>query len=145
MFRDLPYHLDRRRAHPEGPPADLTAWSHVMAATVHVDDGARAGFYVKYARLIANICLEARRDPAFRDLAMMLRGPEGGGTYNSRADAWPTGYALTRLAATRVALWIKGRALAASVVGVSPAASELEAAAALLVARCGDERPLRSA
>ncbi|WCL61162.1 hypothetical protein PND17_09440 [Streptococcus thermophilus] len=57
------------------------------------------------------ICLMARRDPAFGNLAMLLRGPEGGGTYARRHAVWPPMFDMTRLAAMRFAIWIKGAAL----------------------------------
>ncbi|OYW90982.1 MAG: TetR family transcriptional regulator, partial [Caulobacterales bacterium 32-67-6] len=93
------------------------------------------GFYTRYARLIASICLEARRDPPLQDLAMVLRGPEGGGTFYNSAGVWPARFDLTRLAATRFALWIKGRALVASATGVPLSSHALKTAATQLVAQ----------
>lgn len=106
-----------------------------MARTLTIDPAEERGFYVKYARLIAQVCLEARRDPSFQELAMILRGPEGGGTYVNRAELWPPRFDLTRRAATRFALWIKGEALMAAVTGQAPDAARLRAAAATLVAQ----------
>ncbi|MBA4012151.1 MAG: TetR family transcriptional regulator [Phenylobacterium sp.] len=114
VFREIPAYLDWRRPLDHRRPADLTAWSELMAATLEpAPPGApaAAGFYVKYARLIAQICLLARRDPAFQDLAALLRGPEGGGTYARREAIWPPQFALTRMSAAHFAIWIKGRAL----------------------------------
>ena len=114
VFREIPAYLDWRRPLDRSRPADLSAWSELMAATLkHAPAGepVAAGFYVKYARLIAQICLLARRDPAFQDLAALLRGPEGGGTYARREAIWPPQFALTRLSAAHFAIWIKGQAL----------------------------------
>lgn len=114
VFREIPAYLDWRRPLDRSRPADLAAWSELMAATLEPAPAgapADAGFYVKYARLIAQICLLARRDPAFQDLAALLRGPEGGGTYARREAIWPPQFALTRMSAAHFAIWIKGRAL----------------------------------
>ena len=65
---------------------------------------------------------------------MILRGPEGGGTYVNRAELWPEQFDLTRRAATRFALWIKGAALMGGATGDAPDAARLQRAAAILVA-----------
>lgn len=134
VFRDMPGHLAGHT--PDGDPtvADLDSWSAIMAPTVAVEREAE-GFYVKYARLIASICIEARRDPSLRDLAMLLRGPEGGGTYYKRTGVWPADFDLNRLAATRFALWIKAEALLACARGRALDEDALKIAAHLLVAR----------
>lgn len=133
VFREIPGYLDYR--HPAGgEPPDLQRWSDLMARTLEINAAEGHGFYVKYARLIAQVCLEARRDPSFQELAMILRGPEGGGTYVNRAELWPSQFDLTRRAATRFALWIKGAALMAAATGDAPNAARLQAAAAILVA-----------
>lgn len=134
VFREMPGYLDYRHASDDGPP-DLAAWSEriaqtLLVANVHETDG----FYVKYARLIAQVCLEARRDPSFRPLAMILRGPEGGGTYVNRAARWPAELELSRLAATRFALWIKGAALVGAASGEPLSAASVRHAAITLVA-----------
>lgn len=135
VFREIPRYPRPRSLSPHGAPEDLKSWAELMAPTLAAPIEANAGFYIRYARLIATVCLEARRDAQFQDLAMLLRGPEGGGTYNHREGVWPASYDLTRLAATRFALWIKGRALAAGAAGAVPATAELEHAAQILVAR----------
>ncbi|AQR61490.1 TetR family transcriptional regulator [Brevundimonas sp. LM2] len=134
VFRDMPRYLAGQR--PQGDPdkVDLDSWARVMAPTVSILP-AEEGFYVKYARLIASVCIQARRDPSFQDLAMLLRGPEGGGTYYNSAGVWPSDMALTRLAATRFALWIKGAALTSSAVGSALTTMDLKAAAMSLVDR----------
>ncbi|NBB65524.1 TetR family transcriptional regulator [Pseudomonas sp. ODNR1LW] len=134
VFRDMPRYLAGQR--PEGDPAraDLDSWTRLMAPTVAIPPEVE-GFYVRYARLIASICVEARRDPSLQDLAMLLRGPEGGGTYYNAAGVWPREFDLTRLAATRFALWIKGRSLMASATGVPISTPDLVAGAIQLVAR----------
>ena len=66
---------------------------------------------------------------------MVLRGPEGGGTFYNSAGVWPTGFDLTRLAATRFALWIKGQALVASATGIPLSGATLKTAATQLVAQ----------
>ncbi len=112
VFRAIPPYLDWRRPLDPQRPADLDDWARLMATTLQpASPDGQAGFYVKYARLIAQICLLARRDPAFQDLAALLRGPEGGGTYARREAIWPPQYVLTRLSAAHFAIWIKGRAL----------------------------------
>lgn len=132
VFRDMPQQLDYRRpAAPTSPT--LEGWSTLMATTARAGV-APEGFYVRYARLIAHICLEARRDPQLQALAMILRGPEGGGTYGGRAEIWPPQFALSRRAATRFALWIKGRALIASALGEAPTPAQMVEAARRLVA-----------
>jgi len=136
VFREMPGYLDYRHPVRGGPP-DLDRWRELMARTLEINGSAGHGFYVKYALLIAQVCLEARRDPSFQELAMILRGPEGGGTYVNRAELWPAQFDLTRRAATRFALWIKGAALMAVATGEAPDAARLQAAAATLVA----ERP----
>ena len=97
------------------PSCDAASWrtDRLLDSPFPAPAGAPAdaGFYVKYARLIAQICLLARRDPAFQDLAALLRGPEGGGTYARREAIWPPQFALTRMSAAHFAIWIKGRAL----------------------------------
>lgn len=133
VFREMPGYLDYR--HPvRGSPPNLQRWGELMARTLTVNGTKGHGFYVKYARLIAQVCLEARRDPAFQELAMILRGPEGGGTYVNRAELWPEQFDLTRRAATRFALWIKGAALMGGATGDAPDAARLQRAAAILVA-----------
>ncbi|MGH6999812.1 MAG: TetR/AcrR family transcriptional regulator, partial [Phenylobacterium sp.] len=108
----IPPYLDWRRPLDLQRPADLDDWARLMATTLQPGSpSGQAGFYVKYARLIAQICLLARRDPAFQDLAALLRGPEGGGTYARREAIWPPQFVLTRMAAAHFAIWIKGRAL----------------------------------
>jgi len=64
---------------------------------------------------------------------MILRGPEGGGNYINRDELWPPQFDLTRRAATRFALWIKGAAIMAAATGDAPDAARLRAAAATLV------------
>ena len=132
VFRDMPRYLAGQR--PEGDPAgaDLESWARIMSPTVSI--GPEEGFYVRYARLIASVCVEARRDPSLRDLAMLLRGPEGGGTYYNSAGVWPAGFDLTRLAATRFALWIKGAALVSAATGDALFPEALKSAASRLVA-----------
>lgn len=136
VFRDMPGHLAGHT--PEGDPAvaDLERWAAIMAPTVAIAREAE-GFYVRYARLIASICIEARRDPSLRDLAMLLRGPEGGGTYYKRTGVWPAEFDLNRLAATRFALWIKAEALLACARGRVLDQEALKTGACLLVARIG--------
>lgn len=133
VFREIPGYLDYRHPVRGGPP-DLKRWGELMARTLEVNGVEGHGFYVKYARLIAQVCLEARRDPSLQELAMILRGPEGGGTYVNRAELWPAQFELTRRAATRFALWIKGAALMAAATGAAPDTARLQAAAATLVA-----------
>lgn len=132
VFRDIPGYLDFRHPTRKGPP-DLRGWGELMARTLRVGGGERDGFYVIYARLIAQVCLQARRDPAYQDLAMILRGPEGGGTHINRAELWPAQFDLTRLAATRFALWIKGSALVGAATGRSAASTQLQDVAEILV------------
>lgn len=134
VFRDMPRYLAGQR--PEGDPngATLDRWAQMMAPTVAIHPEPE-GFYVRYSRLIASVCVEARRDPSLRDLAMLLRGPEGGGTFYNSAGVWPPGFDLTRLAATRFALWIKGHALMSSASGTALTPEDLKAGAVLLVAR----------
>lgn len=129
VFREMPPYLDHRRLGRAGPPADVAGWAELIAPTL----APAGGFYVKYARLIAQICLKARLEPAFQDLAMILRGPEGGGTYTNRADVWPETFDLTRLAASRFAIWIKGQALIVSVTQQPYDARQLQGAARALV------------
>jgi AcrR family transcriptional regulator len=133
VFRDMPRQLDYRRPVASASPT-LDGWSALMADTARASALPGQGFYVRYARLIAHICLEARRDPQLQALAMILRGPEGGGTYVGRAEVWPPQFALSRRAATRFALWIKGRALIASTLGDAPTPTQMVEAAHRLVA-----------
>jgi hypothetical protein len=65
---------------------------------------------------------------------MILRGPEGGGTYVNRAERWPAQFDLTRRAATRFALWIKGAAIISAATGNALSAAGLQQAAIVLVA-----------
>lgn len=134
VFRDMPRYLAGQR--PEGAPdeADLDSFAGVMAPTVSIAPEAE-GFYIRYARLIASVCVEARRNASLQDLAMLLRGPEGGGTFYNSTGVWPRDFDLTRLAATRFALWIKGQALISSATGAALTVADLKAAAVLLVAR----------
>ena len=134
VFRDMPRYLAGQRPEGGGNGPDLDSWARMMAPTVTVGPDVE-GFYVRYARLIASVCVEARRDPSLRDLAMLLRGPEGGGTFYNRVGVWPPEFDLTRLAATRFALWIKGQALVVSATGQTLEANDLKAGAILLVAR----------
>ncbi|WP_395945686.1 TetR/AcrR family transcriptional regulator [Brevundimonas sp.] len=134
VFRDMPRYLAGQR--PAGDPAaaDLDSWARIMAPTVSTQPEAE-GFYVRYVRLIASACMEARRDPSLRDLVMLLRGPEGGGTYYNSAGVWPADFDLSRLAATRFALWIKAAALTACATGTMLSPMDLQTAARQLVAR----------
>lgn len=114
VFREIPDYLDARGPRDRQRPADLDGLVSLLAPTLRpgaAEDPGRAGFYVKYARLIAQICLIARRDPAFENMAMLLRGPEGGGTFARREGVWPSAFDMTRLSAMRFAIWIKGAAL----------------------------------
>lgn len=132
VFREMPEFLDHRQPAAGGAP-DVQEWGERMARTLALDGPPGTGFYVKYAKLIAQVCLRARRDPAFAELAMILRGPEGGGTYINHAELWPAQFDLTRRAATRFALWIKGVAILAAATGDAPSAARIMDAAALLV------------
>lgn len=134
VFRDMPRYLAGQK--PDDDPAcvDLDRWASRMIPLASIQPDAE-GFYVRYARLIASICVEARRDASLRDLAMLLRGPEGGGTYYNQAGIWPAEFDLTRLAATRFALWYKGTALVALTTGDPVSATDLQTAAGQLVAR----------
>jgi AcrR family transcriptional regulator len=134
VFRDMPRYLAGQRPDGDAATADLDSWTRLMAPTVSIPPEVE-GFYVRYARLIASICIEARRDPSLRDLAMLLRGPEGGGTYYNSAGVWPAEFGLTRLAATRFALWIKGRALTSAATGIPVSTADLIKGANQLVAR----------
>ena len=134
VFRDMPRYLAGHRPQDGGPAPDLDSWSRMMLPTVTAGPEGE-GFYIRYTRLIASVCVEARRDPSLQDLAMLLRGPEGGGTYYNSGGVWPVEFDLTRLAATRFALWIKGRALMSPAGGKAIDTDELKAAATLLVAR----------
>lgn len=123
VFREIPAYLDARRPLDHHRPADLNAWAKLMSATLSLGPpGTETGFYVKYARLIAQICLLARRDAAFQDLAALLRGPEGGGTYARREANWPPQFALTRQSAAHFAIWIKGRSLLNAAIAPAEAA-----------------------
>lgn len=139
VFRQIPAYLDWRSPLEQARPQDLDAWARLMAPTLALapPSGAsgEAGFYVKYARLIAQICLLARRDPAFQDLALLLRGPEGGGTYARRQAVWPPQFEPSRQSAAHFAIWIKGRALmdaALEPAGARPQERLREAALALV-------------
>ena len=140
VFRQIPAYLDWRSPLEQARPQDLDAWSRLMAPTLALAPAGapgEAGFYVKYARLIAQICLLARRDPAFQDLALLLRGPEGGGTYARREAVWPPQFELSRQSAAHFAIWIKGRALMNAALeppGAEPQAQLREAALALAAA-----------
>lgn len=134
VFRELPQYLAGRRTDGDPSAPTIESWQRIMAPTLSI--GPRGeGFYIKYARLIASICLEARQDPALQDLVMVLRGPEGGGTFYNSAGVWPRTFDLTRLAATRFALWIKGRGLIAAATGVPISGDDLKEAAGRLVGR----------
>ena len=113
VFREIPDYLDTRNPRDRERPTDLQGLAALLAPTLRPssEDPGGAGFYVKYARLIAQICLIARRDAAFENMAMLLRGPEGGGTYARREAVWPPAFDMTRLSAMRFAIWIKGSAL----------------------------------
>lgn len=114
VFREIPDYLDTRSPRGRERPIDLEGLAALLAPTLRpasAEDPGRAGFYVKYARLIAQICLIGRRDAAFENMAMLLRGPEGGGTFARREAVWPSTFDMTRLSAMRFAIWIKGAAL----------------------------------
>ncbi|MFN3837376.1 MAG: TetR/AcrR family transcriptional regulator [Brevundimonas sp.] len=132
VFRDMPRYLAGHR--PQGDPTavDLDSWARIMTPTVSIQRDAE-GFYVRYVRLIASVCMEARRDPSLSDLAMLMRGPEGGGTYYNSAGVWPVDFDLSRLAATRFALWIKAAALLACATGTPLSSTDLQTAARQLV------------
>lgn len=133
VFRDMPRYLAGHRSEGDPSAADLDSWARIMAPTVSIRQDAE-GFYVRYVRLIASVCMEARRDPSLQDLAMLLRGPEGGGTFYNSAGVWPAEFDLNRLAATRFALWIKAAALMACATGVPLSPADLQAGACKLVA-----------
>ena len=134
VFRDMPRYLAGQRPDGVTDDADLESFGALMAPTISRGPEAE-GFYIRYSRLIASVCVEARRDASLQDLAMLLRGPEGGGTYYNSTGVWPRDLDLTRLAATRFALWIKGQALLSSATGAALTVADLKAAAILLVAR----------
>lgn len=134
VFRDMPRYLAGQRPADDPSATDLDSWARIMAPTVSIRPETE-GFYVRYVRLIASVCMEARRDPSLRDLAMLLRGPEGGGTYYNSAGVWPADFDLNRLAATRFALWIKAAALMACATGTPVTSNDLKTAALRLVAR----------
>lgn len=134
VFRDMPRYLAGQGPKEATAAVDLDRWTRTMAPTVSIQPDAE-GFYVRYVRLIASVCMEARRDKSLQDLTMLLRGPEGGGTYYNSAGVWPPEFDLNRLAATRFALWIKGAALTACATGIPLSTADLQTAAVQLVAR----------
>lgn len=134
VFRDMPRYLAGRNRAVQPGVATTESWLGIMAPTLSITPAAE-GFYVRYARLIASICVQARLDPGLQDLAMLLRGPEGGGTFYNQEGVWPSSFDLTRLAATRFALWIKGRSLVAAATAAPVSGDELTTTADLLIAR----------
>jgi len=143
VFREIPDYLDTRRAGGRSRPVDLDGLAALLAPTLRLgspEDPGHAGFYVKYARLIAQICLIGRRDAAFENIAMLLRGPEGGGTYARREAVWPPAFDMTRLSAMRFAIWIKGAALLSAALPDAEGPqmeARLSAAALALVPKAG--------
>lgn len=133
VFRDMPRYLAGQTPDDDPARVDLDRWTSRMLPLASIGPDSE-GFYVRYARLIASICVEARRDASLSDLAMLLRGPEGGGTYYNQTGVWPAEFDLTRLAATRFALWIKGAALTALTTGIPIGAADLQTAAVRLIA-----------
>lgn len=65
VFRDMPVYLAGGHREVDPAKATMEGWLAVMAPTVAITPGAQ-GYYVRYARLIANICLQAHLDPGRR-------------------------------------------------------------------------------
>ncbi|MCT8001983.1 TetR family transcriptional regulator [Sphingomonas sanguinis] len=69
------------------------------------------GFYISYARIVAQTCLMARQRRGLVRLVRQARFFEGAGIFHASHDSWPADLRLTRTAAAAFAIWIKGIAL----------------------------------
>ena len=111
LMRGLPTGLD------PSLPSDRVAshegeWAVRLARTTCArEEGQSAGYYVRYARVLGQACLLAKRDETLRSLAMHLRIIEGSGIHHLSCTEWPEEMRLDRDGATVFAIWIKGLAM----------------------------------
>lgn len=110
MMHELPAYLDRAR--PAGV-LDRADWLHGLETAMdpHTTDGAQ-GFYVRYARILGQVCLLARQRPELVPLVRQLRAIEGMGIHRASIDVWPPRYRFDPATASAFSIWVKSCALA---------------------------------
>jgi AcrR family transcriptional regulator len=74
-------------------------------------DAPYRGFYIGYARILAQTCLLARQRPALAGFVRQARFLEGTGIYHASNGSWPAHWALSRPRSSAFAIWVKGKAL----------------------------------
>lgn len=110
MMHELPGYLDHAHAADAQARAD---WLTGLETAVDPDatTGAK-GFYLRYARILGQVCLLARRRPELVPLVRQLRAIEGMGIHSASMNVWPRRYRLDPAAASAFSIWIKAHALA---------------------------------
>lgn len=109
MTHELPSYLDIASS------ADRDAregWLSGLETAVDpaATDGAK-GFYLRYARILGQVCLLARQRQELVPLVRQLRAIEGMGIHSASLKVWPYQFRLDPAAASAFSIWIKAHAL----------------------------------
>ncbi|QJU58875.1 TetR/AcrR family transcriptional regulator [Sphingomonas sp. AP4-R1] len=112
LFAGLPDFLhDAGEDRPAARLPTMEDWVGSLERSVQPGDGdAPKGFYVNYSRIVGQLCLRARQDPALVPMVRYLRAIEGSGIHHASGATWPESLAMDRARATGFAIWIKGYA-----------------------------------
>lgn len=109
MMHELPAYLDQTE-----PKEDQgrTNWlAGLQAAVMPGLTSTSNGFYVRYARILGQVCLLARQRAELVPLVRQLRAIEGMGIHRASLNAWPRNFRLDPAAASAFSIWIKSHAL----------------------------------
>ncbi|MEE4454555.1 TetR/AcrR family transcriptional regulator [Novosphingobium resinovorum] len=109
MMHELPAYLDQTDPTDDEGRANWLAG--LRAAVTPGPTGASNGFYVRYARILGQVCLLARQRPELVPLVRQLRAIEGMGIHRASLNAWPREFRLDPAAASTFSIWIKSHAL----------------------------------
>jgi len=110
MMHELPGYLDR--SHRTDDEARAGWLDGLQAAVDPVPGEGSRGFYVRYARILGQVCLLARQRGELVQLVRQLRAIEGMGIHHASLTAWPCEHRLDPAAASTFSIWIKAHALA---------------------------------
>jgi AcrR family transcriptional regulator len=111
LMQGLPAYLQRDETR-GATLATMEDWAASLGKTVSRSaSGPSAGFYIGYARIVGQVCLLARREPALVPLVRYLRAIEGSGVHRASQFSWPEALRMGRANAGGFAIWIKGFAI----------------------------------
>lgn len=121
MMHELPSYLDL--ANSADTPAREGWLSGLETAVNPTATGSAKGFYLRYARILGQVCLLARQRQDLVPLVRQLRAIEGMGIHSASLKVWPHQFRLDPAAASAFSIWIKAYALSRIVdpVGDGPA------------------------